>query len=106
MERLARKFVPCRGTWCSVLVGALSCVPARAAEYLPTTPAATEPGEVIARREWLRWWIFDVTPSIAMQGIFDDNVNISSEDQEGDVIWVTSPGLTAVAGDSPQESPT
>jgi hypothetical protein len=48
----------------------------------------------------LRWWIFDVTPSIGAQALYDDNITIRSETEDDDFIFAASPGLTAVAGDT------
>lgn len=84
----------------SALCGALFCPDAAAAEYAPAVPPpAVDPTEVIARKEWLRWWIFDVKPHVSAEAVYDDNVNISSATKQDDFIWVASPGLTAIAGD-------
>lgn len=106
MDQLRHNLKPSLGMWCTALVGSLICAGARGAEYEPLAPIQTDASEVIARREWLRWWIFDVTPRLNAQAVYDDNVNISSRVEQDDFIWVTSPGITAVAGDSLSDSPT
>jgi hypothetical protein len=86
------------------LFGVLLCVEAAAAEYIPETPQSpVDPTEVIARRDWLRWWIFDVSLRGTAAVVFDDNVNISAVEQQEDVIWVVTPGFTAIAGDPQAE---
>jgi hypothetical protein len=90
-----------------VLVSLLAsaCSQAKGAEYIerPVEPLDQAAGMTnsIAHREWLRWWIFDVSPRVSAQALYDDNITISSgATKKGDFIFAATPGLTAIAGDT------
>ena len=91
-------------------LGGLLLAQPRAADYLEPAGSLGAPRteavlETDPHREWLRWWIFDVSPRLAAQTIYDDNITIRSDTKEGDAIFTASPGLTAVAGDQLSERP-
>ncbi len=54
----------------------------------------------IPHHEWLRWWIFDVSPRISGQALYDDNITIRTQRKEDDFIFAATPGFTAIAGDT------
>jgi len=84
----------------SGLLGLFGATQCHAIDYVPTMPPPpVDAADLIGRREWLRWWIFELHPRVSGQAVYDDNVNISSTTQQEDFIWAASPGITAVAGD-------
>ena len=64
----------------------------------PTTPE--EKVETKAHLEWMRLGPFALIPRITGMALYDDNITIQSASKLADVIWVISPGLTAIAGDT------
>jgi hypothetical protein len=64
----------------------------------PTTPE--EKVETKAHLEWMRLGPFALIPRITGMVMYDDNITIQSTSKLADVIWVISPGLTAIAGDT------
>src|SRR6478609_5089375 len=86
----------------SVLASA--CSQLQAAEYIerPIEPLHQQPETTnsISHPNWLHWWIFDISPRISAQSLYDDNITSQSDAAKlDDFIFAVTPGFTAVAGD-------
>src|SRR5438045_4138408 len=66
----------------------------------PERPSSEEPVEAKPRIEWMRLGPFGINPRIGAQVVYDDNITIHSQNKLDDLIWVFSPGIAAVAGDT------
>jgi hypothetical protein len=63
------------------------------------TPLRDEEAPVDFTERALRYGPFDVRPSLKAGVVYDDNIFISSSDEESDFVWNITPGLMLGSGD-------